>query len=83
MTAITSTFSSKDQDWAEEATVYWFTLNGSDYNSGVKFDNTTFGVRESGAESLVVDCDGVPVNYNANTARAVSRLCVVTDKMRM
>jgi hypothetical protein len=81
MSAIT-TYSSKDNNWADESTTYWFNINGADYKSGIEFNANTFGIRESGAESLVVDCDGAPVDYNDNTARTVSRLCVVTDEMR-
>ena len=77
----TATFSSKDQNWAEEATTYWFTVTGSDYNSGIEFDGV-YGVRESGGESIVVDSDGVPLDYNDSTLNAINRLCVVTDAMR-
>jgi hypothetical protein len=75
-------FTSKDQVWAEEATIYWFTVNGNDYKSGIDFDGDVFGVRESGPDSSVVDCDGAPLDYNENTLRAIERLCVVSDEMR-
>lgn len=77
-----ATFTSKDQHWQDEATVYWFELTGDDHNSGKSFDADVFGIRESGPDATVVDSDGAPVDYNESLRRCVQRLCVVTDEMR-
>ncbi|WBW63310.1 hypothetical protein [Klebsiella electrica] len=51
MTTIKATYLSKDQNWTDGTTVYWFDVNGE-----------TFGVLHGGESwnSTVVDCDGVP-----------------------
>jgi hypothetical protein len=77
-----ATFTSKDQNWIEESTVYWFSLEGDDHNSGKNFEGDVFGVRECGPDSQIVDSDGATVNYNDSLRNCVQRLCVVTDAMR-
>lgn len=67
-----ATYSSKDQNWQDEMTIYWFELDGE-----------TFGIGETGMEVVALDCDGAPIDYNENLARRVKENCIVTDEMRM
>jgi hypothetical protein len=67
----TATYKSKDQHWQDEATVYWFDLDGE-----------TYGICESGGQSAVVDADGCPMTDGDAITRKVESACVVTDVMR-
>ncbi|BEO75158.1 MULTISPECIES: hypothetical protein [Serratia] len=51
MTTIKATYISKDQNWNDGTTTYWFDVNGE-----------TFGVVHGGESwnAKVVDCDGAP-----------------------
>ena len=75
-------FKSKDQNWQEESTTYWFELTGEDFGTACEFDAAIFGVRESDGESRILDCDGCPMTDGDYEAIAVKRHCIVTDKMR-
>ena len=66
----TVTYLSKDQNWADESTTYWFDIDGE-----------TWGVVESCGESSIVDCDGCPDNQSTEIESAL--LGAVTDEMRM
>ena len=66
----TLTFVSKDQNWADGSTTYWFNVDGEMY-----------GVVESCGETSFVDCDGCPDNVDVNVINALEG--AVTDKMRM
>lgn len=56
MKTITATFITKDQNWTDGTTVYWFDIEGE-----------TFGVLQEGSDSKVVDCDGNPTTeYSAS-----------------
>ena len=45
-----ATYTTKDQNWNDETTTYWFDVDGE-----------TYGVVDAGHDGKsVVDCDGVP-----------------------
>ena len=67
----TAKFLSKDQHWQDETTVYWFDLEGD-----------TVGVSESGPESTIVDCDGMPMTEGDGATIKARRACIVTEEMR-
>jgi len=74
----------KDQNWQDEQTIYWFTLDGCDYGTGFEFYNHVFGVIENPEGFYcIVDCDGYPIDGNAEN-KALERLLenAVTDEMR-
>jgi hypothetical protein len=73
-------FKSKDQNWEQEATIYWFELTGSDF--GTEFDADMFGVSESGGESRILDCEGAIIKVGDSVEKAVKRHCIVTNEMR-
>lgn len=67
-----ATYMSKDQNWQNESTTYWFDVVGEIY-----------GVVESGQGGIVVNCDGCPVNTDDNkNARLRPLINLVTDEMR-
>ena len=67
-----ATYLSKDQNWQDGTTTYWF-----------EFVGEIFGVAESGQCSVIVDCDGYPVNTGDNkNARLLPIIELVTDEMR-
>lgn len=68
---MTATYKSKDQHWQDEATVYWFDMDGE-----------TYGIRESGGQSTVLDADGCPMTPGDAITRRVEYTCVVNDVMR-
>ena len=70
---IASTFTSKDQNWQDGTTTYWFVLNGD------KFDNETFGIVVSDTDSDVVDYCGYPLQ-NDHIKNTVLRHCDVTTQ---
>ncbi|MCP4282817.1 MAG: hypothetical protein GY776_22835, partial [Alteromonas sp.] len=73
---------SKDQNWNDGSTTYWFNVNGECGAFGIDFDNETYGIAESGGESKLLDCDGCPMNEGDGESIAVIGLLVVTDEMR-
>jgi hypothetical protein len=75
-------FKTKEQDWENEATIYWFELNGTDYGTGCEFDNEWVGVCESNGESMILDRYGCPATPGDNIEMAATCHCVVTDEMR-
>jgi len=72
----------KDQNWQDETTIYWFELTGTDYGTGVEFDGQTFGVAESGPDSMIVNADGAPLVDGDHEEIAVRKHCLVTDELR-
>jgi len=78
MNAITAKYLSKDQEWSNETTTYWFLIEGDSDLSG-----KVFGVAESGPTSAVLDSDGAPLDYSEHDLNRVTKYCVVTDEMRM
>jgi len=61
----------KEQDWANEATRYWFRVDGEEY-----------AVVESGAgPDTIIDKDGDDV-YNRDLEAALRAALIVTDEMR-
>ncbi len=65
----TVTYLSKDQDYQNYTTTYWFDVDGE-----------TYGVAESCGSSTIVDCDGCPGNAPHSVAQALSE--AVTEEMR-
>ena len=72
----TLTLVSKDNNFANESTTYWFDVSGE-----------TYGVVESCGETSFVDCDGSTISADtvcATDAHIISALeTAVTDEMRM
>lgn len=71
---------SKDQNFNNETTIYWFEIDGTDYGSEKTFDNETFGVADCNGHLAVVDNDGCPV-LNDYIEMVVLRECKITDEM--
>jgi len=78
----TAKFISKDQNWQEESTTYWFQITGLHEGTGRKFDGETFGICESGSGSRVLDCDGCPITFGDGEEIAVRNTAIITDEMR-
>ena len=76
----TATFISKDQNWQDGATTYWFVLDGTDYGTEKTFENETFGVVDCVGKKSVVYADGQPV-ANDYEASIVLRDCKITDEI--
>jgi len=73
---------SKDQNWQDEETVYWFQIEGEDYGTGAIFRGETFGVVESAGDTIFVDSEGYPIDGNGNEVAVRSALeGAVTDAM--
>jgi len=82
---LTSTFNTKDQNWQDGTTTYWFTLDGHDTGTGLSFDaeridSSVFGIVDRAGHKTVVECDGMPVP-NDNISDIVLRECKITDEM--
>ena len=71
---------SKDQDWHNETTVYWFKIDGTDYGTEKTFEAETFGVADCNGNLTVIDIKGYPVE-NEYVANIVLRECKITDEM--
>jgi len=78
----TATYMSKDNNWANESTTYWFELNGEDDGTSYQFASDVYGVAESGGESSFLDCDGAPLTEGDHEWIAVNNVVAVTDEMR-
>jgi len=63
-------FIEKEQDWANDATRYWFDVNGEEY-----------AVVESGGRQTIV-CEGGDHVYNATLEAQLKAVLIVTDDMR-
>ena len=70
----------KDQNWQDETTIYWFRLDG--FGTGAVFENDTYGVAETGSDTYIVDADGTPIPYGDYDEIAVRKYCIVTNEMR-
>lgn len=66
----TATFIEKEQVWQDEATRYWFDVDGENY-----------AVVESGGMRTIIDKDGYPLT-RSQEADQIDRVLVVTDEMR-
>lgn len=77
---ITATFSSKDRNWQNESTTYWFVINGTDRGTEKSFDNQTFGIVDCNGDKSVVEADGSPTS-NEYITQIVLRDCKITDAM--
>ena len=75
-------YMTKDQNWQNETTIYWFELTGTDYGSGIEFDGHKLGVAEIGSDTYIVDADGTPIPYRDCDEIALRKHLVVTDEMR-
>ena len=78
----TATYTSKDQNWQDEQTIYWFEISGDDSGTGGSFEDQVFGIAESGGDDAVVDCDGCLCTEGDAVTIAVRRVAIVTDDMR-
>lgn len=65
-------YTTKDQNFSNEQTVYWFDVDGEEY-----------GVSDQAGDICVVDCDGCPVNLS-DAKNAILRTLPnhVTDEIR-
>ena len=77
---IASTFISKDQNWQDGTTTYWFVLDGTDYGTGRHFNSELFGIVDCAGDKSVVEADGDSVS-NEYLAAIVLRECKITDEM--
>ena len=69
----TATYLEKDQSRQQQATIYWFGLNGE-----------IWGVVESlSGNAQYVDCDGCPVNTEDAKNIDLTVQLAVTEQMRM
>ena len=80
--ALTVTYIEKEQNWDDEATIYWFYVDGHCANTGVEFDFDTFGVVESSGQTKYIAHDMVPLTPGDNQTISVVDNCMVTDEMR-
>lgn len=64
-------FIEKEQDWQNEATRYWFELDGQEY-----------AVVESGPSVTVIDKDGCDINTDDAHNSHLKTALIVTDDMR-
>lgn len=75
-----ATYLSKDQNWQDECTIYWFEVDSNDdaLESGV------YGVREAAypEEPTPLNDEGYPIDYNEHQANLVLEVCQVTDELR-
>ena len=74
---IKATFISKDQNFQDEQTIYWFNVEGTKNND----EDGVWGVFQSGGETGLVDCDGCPCNTDDSHIAEVFRACDVTEEM--
>lgn len=76
----TANYISKDQNFQNESTTYWFILDGMDYGTEKTFESETFGIVDCNGKKSVVDVDGAPV-ANEYTVAIVLRECKITEEM--
>ena len=65
---------SKDQNWQDETTIYWFECSG-------EFEGL-YGVAESCGELSIVDNECVPLDEGNYDYRKLSDVLIVSDMMR-
>ena len=68
---VTVEYNGKDQNWQDETTIYWFTLDGKDYGTGFTFHNSVYGVADSNGNTSILDCDGCPMVEGSGEYTAV------------
>ena len=62
---------SKDQNRADQTTIYWFENEESE----------VYGISDCNGETTAIDCDGCPVDYNEVLKNKILESCVITDEM--
>ena len=74
-----ATYESKDQNWTDEQTIYWFYVEGE----GADIDDGLLGVVE-GRNAGIVDDEGAPMEgtYCEHTIRTIRGALIVTNEMR-
>lgn len=72
----TATYTSKDQNWQEHQTIYWFDVEDDEGELEI------FGICEDDMGARPLDEDGCPIDYNELLASRVMDNCIVTDEMR-
>ena len=58
---VTVEYNGKDQNWQDETTIYWFTLNGKDYGTEIRFSDSVYGLADNNGDTTLLDCDGCPM----------------------
>ena len=61
-TMVTVEYNGKDQNGQDETTIYWFTLNGKDYKTGITFDDSKYALADNNGNLAILDCDGCPMD---------------------
>ena len=67
---MTTKYISKDQNWNDGTTTYWFDVDGTEY-----------GIVQDGPDAYPVDYNSLPI-ANEHEASKIIESCVVTDSMR-
>ena len=77
---IAVTFTSKDQNWQDGTTTYWFVLDGTDYGAGCGFDHEMFGIVDDSGNFSAVESDGTSIQ-NDHLTHIILRYCKITAKI--
>ena len=75
-------FIEKGQNWQDEITTYWFSLAGTDIDTGCELGGI-YGVADCNGEETIIDCDGSPMTPGDWKTIAVKKYAVVTDELRL
>jgi len=75
----TAEFTGKDQNWQDETTIYWFSVESMDY----RIESGGYGIADNSGTLTPVNSDGSPIDYNEHEAVAVLSLCQINDDMVM
>ena len=70
---VTVEYNGKDQNWQDETTIYWVTLNGEDYGTGITFNDSKYGLADNNGNISALDCDGCPIVEDSGECIAVYR----------
>lgn len=79
-----TTYLSKDNNWANGSTTYWFDVNYTDADG--EEINAEMGVAESGNDKpVILDCESCPIHAGttADYHHYADLIDCVTDEMRL
>lgn len=71
-TLLTAAFNTKDQNWSDENTIYWFDVTGT--NDGD--EDGLYGISDCNGEKRLLDCDGCPCNADDHHMAVVFDVCL-------
>jgi len=82
-TEMNTNFISKDQNWGDETTTYWYEVDGVSKNTDALFENEVYGIVMSADDVIgIVNEDNYPLVEGDNDYIAISSIAI-SEEVKM